>query len=317
MALDRPDPTFLNQHRRFVKVQDAVDRTVLEDATEAQQSGGLQKTCDAAFLDCLKSQQCTMCFTALQTEGIDWASVTPETPCKDVTTFLFGGGHCASMKSKPEDIDIFCSTFDSCVVWDDDNDSRNKSGGNSTDINCDSLTECNWEGFHSSFIGDGICHDAMGGCYNTKVCNYDGGDCCENTCDHGNSQYMKCGMDGYACRDPDSRDCDPWLSLDCPDTEDDDIPQPFEVVCASNRVPYRLIMYDSFGDGWDETSLSLKPRDDASKEIFNGRLKEGAQGTEYICLAMDPTCYHVDVSGGMWGNEVSWEIKPMGDGTKG
>ena len=295
-----------------MQAQDSIDRTVLEEYDNLGQSDNLQKTCDAAFLDCLKSTQCTMCFSSLQTEGIDWASVTPDTPCKDVTTFLFDGGHCTSLKGDQASIDVFCSTFDSCVVWDDDNDSSNKSGGNSTVIDCDTLTECQWPGFHSSFIGDGICHDAMGECYNTKVCNYDGGDCCEDTCNHGNGQYMQCGMDGYACRDPTSKNCEPWLSSECPFSDDDGV----TVDCDKNHVPYRLVMYDSFGDGWDATTLTLKKRDDVSNEIFKGGLKDGAQGTEWICLATDPTCYHVDVNGGVWGNEVSWEIKPMSEGTR-
>jgi len=78
-------PTFLNQHRRFGKVENS-DRTVLE------QTNDQFRTCDVAFIDCLKSEECIKCFSALQTEGIDWASVTPETPCKDVVSFLFDGG---------------------------------------------------------------------------------------------------------------------------------------------------------------------------------------------------------------------------------
>jgi hypothetical protein len=75
-------PTFINHHRRFGNV----DRTVLEQADDQL------KTCDVAFIGCLKSDECIKCFSSLQTEGIDWASVTPETPCKDVVNFLFDGG---------------------------------------------------------------------------------------------------------------------------------------------------------------------------------------------------------------------------------
>jgi hypothetical protein len=301
-------PTFINHHRRFGNV----DRTVLEQADDQL------KTCDVAFIGCLKSDECIKCFSSLQTEGIDWASVTPETPCKDVVNFLFDGGHCTNLKGDPASLDTFCTTFDSCVVWDDDNDANKKD--NSTNVDCSKLTECNWPGFHPSFIGNGVCHDGIG-CYNSEVCGFDGGDCCEDTCHSGTNHYVECGMDGYACRDPSSEDCDPWLSSACPGDEfdDDDFWDPGRdpsVTCSSNQVPYRLIMYDSFGDGWDTTVLSITPRDDTSKSIFEGGLKQGAQGTAYICLAMDPTCYHVDVKGGTWGNEVSWEIKPMGQGTR-
>lgn len=229
---------------------------------------------------------------------------------------------CTQLKGDAPSIDTFCNTFDSCVVWDDDNGSGSdkKGSDNSTAIDCSTLTECNWPGFHPSFLGDGVCHEGIG-CYNTKVCGWDNGDCCEDTCHSGNNQYVECGMDGYACRDPESKNCDPWISGECPDDAfgfDDDFvdPDPAKIECASNQVPYRLIMYDSFGDGWDTTILSIKPRDEASKAVFEGGLKNGAQGTAYICLNMDPSCYKVEVKGGVWGNEVSWEIKPMGEGTR-
>lgn len=240
MAATKSIPTFLNQHRRFGKVDPVnSDRTALEQAPDADK----QDSCDAAFLNCLKNQQCTACFASLQSEGIDWASVTPETPCTDVMTFLFSGGHCSILKGNQPAIDAFCSTFDSCVIWDDDNGSSKK-GQNETGIDCDKLTECNWPGFHSSFIGDGVCHGAMNACYNSKICSYDGGDCCEDTCKDTNNRYTHCGIDGYVCKDPDSVDCDPWLSDACPeDVNDDDWYDP-STNCGVNQVPYRLVMYD-------------------------------------------------------------------------
>jgi hypothetical protein len=47
-----------------------------------------------------------------------------------------------------------------------------------------------------SWIGDGWC-DA--GQYNTKGCDYDGGDCCEESCV---SSFFECGVNGYFCKDP-------------------------------------------------------------------------------------------------------------------
>ena len=44
------------------------------------------------------------------------------------------------------------------------------------------------------FFGDGICHNFTPGCYNHHICNYDGGDCCKDTC-HGNT-FSTCGS-GY------------------------------------------------------------------------------------------------------------------------
>jgi len=43
-------------------------------------------------------------------------------------------------------------------------------------------------------LGDGHCD---GGTYNTKECNYDGGDCCDTDC---RPAHHKCGSSGYQCR---------------------------------------------------------------------------------------------------------------------
>ncbi|GMH84780.1 hypothetical protein TL16_g10024 [Triparma laevis f. inornata] len=55
-----------------------------------------------------------------------------------------------------------------------------------------SAPDCHVE--HPGYIGDGYCdHD---GPYNTKSCNYDGGDCCVSSCSGG-----MCGTLGYDCKD--------------------------------------------------------------------------------------------------------------------
>jgi len=46
-----------------------------------------------------------------------------------------------------------------------------------TVVNCNALTECNRDGFDASRLGNGICNDNDGECYNTNVCGYDSGDC--------------------------------------------------------------------------------------------------------------------------------------------
>ena len=51
-----------------------------------------------------------------------------------------------------------------------------------------------------SWIGDGWCdYDTAGGYYNSPACAYDGGDCCEESCESSSSQ---CGANGYDCQDP-------------------------------------------------------------------------------------------------------------------
>ena len=156
----------------------------------------------------------------------------------------------------------------------------------------------------------------MHGCYNTAICDYDGGDCCEDTCQVTvTSSYVECGHDGYACIDPKSTKCDSSLTTGCsnsgrPDNKKDD---PSSVQCTGNTTKYRLVMYDSFGDGWDATTLTIQA--EGAKDVpFKGGLVAGYQGTEYVCLSKTAQCYNVKTEGGTWGVEVSWEIKPMGEG---
>ena len=56
------------------------------------------------------------------------------------------------------------------------------------------------------FKGDGWCDH---GEYNTNQCNYDGGDCCEESCDE--SAEYPCGIEGYNCKDP---EYDPNYSME-------------------------------------------------------------------------------------------------------
>jgi hypothetical protein len=122
--------------------------------------------CDAAFLDCLKDDQCVDCFVELETKEIDWASVAPNTPCTNVVKFLNAKDNCKGLQSGAASADAFCKTFDACVDWGDES---NDNGGNSNpdQIDCKTLTECEFPGMHSQFIGDGICHERAGGCYNS------------------------------------------------------------------------------------------------------------------------------------------------------
>ena len=124
-----------------------------------------ESECDAAFLNCLKSDACVNCFVELETKQIDWASVTAETPCQDVTKFLFAANHCTSMANDRSGQDIFCQTFDTCIDWEDDRGNGKKDDTNR--VKCSELKECKWDGMHEQFLGDGICHDKVEGCYNT------------------------------------------------------------------------------------------------------------------------------------------------------
>jgi hypothetical protein len=142
----------------------------------------LQSPCDFAFLNCLPNDSCLDCFEQLGSKDINWAAVTTETPCSDILDILVKSGHCVNLPNSGEGKDLFCDTFNSCIVWDSTSGSGSSTKPNNDEdnVDCDKLTRCEWDGMHPSFLGDGICQKF--GCYNSKVCNYDQGDCCEDTC---------------------------------------------------------------------------------------------------------------------------------------
>ena len=153
----------------------------------------------------------------------------------------------------------------------------------------------------------------MSSLFQLTVCGYDGGDCCEDTC-KADGSYVECGHEGFNCKDPNSKNCDKKLNPSCKSSGNDK-PKPAPPTCKEGTTLYRLVMYDSFGDGWDGTKLSIADKKSANSYIYSElALTDGSQGTEYVCLSKLPACYHVDVSGGVWGKEVSWEIKPATDG---
>lgn len=255
----------------------------------------------------------------MRTKEIDWASVTPGAICDPtVLNILYAGNHCMSLQNDAASAAQFCKTFEVCIRWEqlnpynDDDNNNNADNNNNKPLDCSTLRECKWNGIHEQFLGDGICHEAVQGCYNSAICGYDGGDCCEDTCKERTGSYVKCGAEPYACRAPNSKFCDPKLNVNCQSLSPSDGGgggAKNVTVCANGSAPYRLIMYDSFGDGWDSTSLKLTQKDGGGTLVFYGKLENGFQDYVDICLSSTPTCYHVEVNGGVWGKEVSWEVK--------
>lgn len=279
-----------------------------------------EDACDVQFISCLSSVNCIDCFETLAVEEIDWTGVAGGTSCSDVIQFLSNGNHCTSLNGDMYAKQTFCDAFDACVIWDDDSYMQFDDDDEYLDddtVDCDSLIECEWVGMHTSWVGDGVCHDNMGGCYNTAVCGYDGGDCCQDTCESSKDEiYIECGHDGYACRDPASDYCNSNLSFDCSSTDAGDGKNPShrDTKCGEDETKYRLIMHDSFGDGWDTTTLTIKAEDEAADVVFQGGLVDGHEGTEYVCLSKSPKCYNAKTKGGTWGIEVTWEIRPLSEG---
>lgn len=260
--------------------------------------------CDLAFMQCITDMDCSNCYESLETANIDWASVDPLTPCTDVVDLLAKSGYCTAVQKGKNSQESFCQTFDACVWIDDDYyfDDYFDEDQAPNIIDCSTLTSCNWEGMHSTFVGDGICHDYS--CYNTEICNFDGGDCCEDTCLLDVPfQYSECGEDGYYCRDSKSAACDPFYSADCEEGEEEKGKEK-PVECGKDETIFVLDMYDSWGDGWDNTDITIAM--DGKDPAFTGKLEKGAHGSETICL--EKGCYNAKTGGGVWGNEIAWEI---------
>ena len=337
----RPVPTWPRHLADIVAA--AVDDADPASAMAARRLGDLDSTtsCDADFMRCVLSETCRSCFTTLQENEVDWTNVLPDTPCQDVLGFLSAGGHCKDVRAGGlEEEDVFCTAFDACIVWDDDEDEaaalarEGDAEGAGGGLDCAALEECAFPGLHEHFLGDGVCHDALPGCYNSKACNYDGGDCCEDTCHYPGQDangdgdaYGECGAEGYACADPSSAHCAPALARPygdfCEEKEGDRLAGPEEErldvpSCkSSDEQPYRLVQYDSWGDGWDNTVLTLTRHgsDPSDEPIYRGGLEYGAQGTVHVCLTKkEPKCYHVKVENAVWGNEISWELRPLSAG---
>jgi len=204
------------------------------------------KNCDIAFYDCLTSSTCTDCFYEMKTKDIDWTGVTESTDCDVVVPILTKAGMCTRLPDSERDKQLFCDAFHACVYFDDEDDQDDEDGNDNDKIDCNALTECEWPGYHESFVGDGVCHDNYGNsCYNSAVCNWDGGDCCKDTCKSDEGSYLQCGSDGYSCRNPNSTDCDPSLTVMCPtDKKNSNEKEPPK--CEKEKTLYRLELFDRY-----------------------------------------------------------------------
>jgi len=209
---------------------------------------------------------------------------------------------CGDLAGNVASSDLFCGMFEACeeAGYTDDYDY----GG---DVDCATLTSCEWEGKRDEFIGDGVCDQWTAGCYNTAICGYDNGDCCEDKCEDGEQNWASCGSNGFYCADPESTLCDPeWNESCAPLPTEAPSPPPS---CKSTLI--KIMQYDSWGDGWNDASMTVKTVDGAV--IYEGTLLDGSEGVVQQCLS--DGCYVVDMEGGDWGNEISWEVRPSSGGS--
>eukprot|EP00555_Chaetoceros_dichaeta_P014070 CAMPEP_0198275572 /NCGR_PEP_ID=MMETSP1447-20131203/64846_1 /TAXON_ID=420782 /ORGANISM="Chaetoceros dichaeta, Strain CCMP1751" /LENGTH=847 /DNA_ID=CAMNT_0043970455 /DNA_START=137 /DNA_END=2680 /DNA_ORIENTATION=- len=311
-----------HQHHRHLDQEDEgkekAESEEQEDKTEEVPTADAESgSCDVSFVNCLSNEGCSACFQSMTKNKIDWATMAYGTECDAVINPLVDKSICdASLKTDVEGKAAFCSTMKTCAVQPDaDLPNEDDIPDEAPLVDCDALTSCNWEGFKSGLIGDGACHEWIDGCYNTAICGYDGGDCCKDKCQD-EEKLVTCGSDRYFCRDPTSETCQtPGCiasrnSTDDSNKEDDKVKR-----CADGETGYFLRKYASFGNGWDRTYMTIDERDARKKgQLYKGTMKDGAEETELICLSSKPTCYDVQLGGGVWGNRVSWQLKPMKEG---
>ena len=90
------------------------------------------------------------------------------------------------------------------------------------------------------------------------------------------------------------------------------MPSPLpSISCASDESIYRLLLYDSGGDGWQGAVFSIYSSSlvsDSFEEsvLVSGTLVDGFESSEWICLA--DGCYEIVVSSGSAVTEISFTI---------
>jgi len=303
-----------------------------EDPDKEESSESL--SFDAKLFSCRYIDGCFECLNELINEE-KVLYLSANIPCNDLLASLHDNDLCSKVTILSTE-NLVCDILKSIPDEDeddfDDDEEDYEDDDNDNLVDCESLTSCYWDGMHKGYLGDGTCHEhSDGGCYNHKICNYDDGDCCEDTCEK-KKHYNKCGSNGgYFCRDPnstntefypdtnESTETDDWLD---DDVFDDDwksnelLATDWLIKCPKGTTKYRLSMYDSYGgeEGWGNTEIKIFPKGATKKEevIYLGGLNYGSSGTVPLCLSSkDPMCYEVETFGGNWAKEATWEIKPL------
>ena len=74
---------------------------------------------------------------------------------------------------------------------------------------------------------------------------------------------------------------------------------------------YRLIMYDTGGDGWQSAVYELRSSSSLADSnegvvVASGALDDGPEGSDWLCLA--DGCYELVVGGGSADSEIGFEF---------
>ncbi|MGB0171670.1 MAG: M43 family zinc metalloprotease [Flavobacteriales bacterium] len=100
----------------------------------------------------------------------------------------------------------------------------------------------------------------------------------------------------YGCTDPLALNYNPYAV-------DDDGTCTYPLDCGADQA-LTLLMYDSYGDGWNGNALDITGAGGALVGSFT--LNSGDEGNEEFCIA--DGCYAYSVGGGIYLSEVSWQL---------
>ena len=90
------------------------------------------------------------------------------------------------------------------------------------------------------------------------------------------------------------------------------MPSPLpSVSCASDESVYRLLLYDTGGDGWQGATFSIYSSSSVTDSLegsvlVSGTLATGYESSEWICLS--DGCYEIVVSSGTEPTEIGFKF---------
>ena len=152
---------------------------------------------------------------------------------------------------------------------------------------------------NSGWIGDGYCDSVSGG-YNTAGCDYDGGDCCEETCQDSD---FNCGVVGYHCIDPVYSNMTSSPTYAPTPTPAPSVAVSLPPVSASCNVPSPSYIGDGYCDSYGDYNTAACGYDGGDC------CEETCQDSDFNCGVVGYHCVNPDYS--EWTNTPT----PSGSGT--
>ena len=78
----------------------------------------------------------------------------------------------------------------------------------------------------------------------------------------------------------------------------------YPIICSEESSNFTLYLHDSYGDGWNGNNFSAN--DILLEGYYETTIETGSEGIEPFCL--NDGCYLINVDGGTWQEEISWEL---------